>query len=70
MMGTQLNNVATGLITPVANTINAGLNAVTKAFQWFILNPVYAIAGFYVFMVALKGGSFKIGSKASTNVKS
>lgn len=66
----QLTNSATSLITPLVNVINAGLNALAKAFAWFMVNPVYAIAGFYVFMVALKGGSFKLGSKASTNVKS
>ena len=66
----QLTNSATSLIVPLVNVINAGLNALAKAFAWFMVNPVYAIAGFYVFMVALKGGSFKLGSKASTNVKS
>lgn len=66
----QINTILTGLLAPLAGTVTAGLNAISKAFQWFMVNPVYAIAGFYVFMVALKGGSFKLGSKASTNVKS
>lgn len=66
----QINTVLTGLISPLAGAVTAGLNAISRAFAWFMVNPVYAIAGFYVFMVALKGGSFKLGSKASTNVKS
>ena len=65
----QINTTLMGLIAPLAGAVTAGLNAISRAFAYFMLNPVYAIIGFYVFMVALKGGSFKLGSKASTNVK-
>lgn len=65
----SINTAVTGLIAPFMGMVTAGINAITKAFTWFMLNPIYAIAGFYVFMVALKGGGFKLGSKAATNVK-
>lgn len=66
----SINTMATSLITPLMAMVTSGMNAVARAFAWFLINPVYTIIGFYVFMVAVKGGSFKLGSKASTNVKS
>jgi len=66
----DINNFLGSVIRPFTLMVTAAINATARAFTWFLVNPVYTIIGFYVFMVALKGGNFKLGSKAQTSVKS
>lgn len=65
----NINSILNSLITPFTGVITAGAAAITKALQWFTVNPLYTLIGFYVFMMAVKGGNVKVGKAVQSEVK-